>query len=283
MGPNETIDNITDVYKHLPGAWAIALFGSRAKGTATETSDVNLMVVESELASQSSRAQVLADLADPDMPSACRDMPIPSDSFYADTIKISVWHIPEDLVCERVSTVLKNRRLEDSVIVSILHDSRILWDTKNQLRAWKNIVSPLPVEYKRTVVPILFSEIAYGLEIMKPVEPSNSLFFMHHELMALIKTIYEIIFISNNSYFTFSHRLDQDLRRLESVPEDFLKHIRAILSLEISSDGLQARWRRICHLTQLLGEHLDSHGLYNLKTGWVQLKRTASFLFEFDK
>lgn len=283
MNSSETIDKVKDVYKKLPGAWAIALFGSRAKGTATDESDINLMVIESELATQSSRAQILAELADSGTPSACRDMPIPSDSLFVNNIKVSVWHIPEDLVCERVSSVLKNRRLEDSVIVSILHDSRILWDTKNQLHAWKNIISPLPPEYKKKIVPVMFSEIAYGLEVMKTVDPSESLFYMHHELMALIKTIYEIIFISNNSYFTFSHRLDQDLNLLESVPDDFLKHVKAILSLEISAEGLKARWRRLCFLTQLVGNHLDQQGLFNLKTGWTQLKRTAPFLFEFAK
>lgn len=282
MNINDRIDKVTNVYKKIPKAWAVALFGSRATGTATDASDINIMVIESELASQSLRAQILSTLADPEKPSACRDLPIPSDVFHLEGIPVTVWHIPEDLVCERVSTILKNRPLEDSVIVSILHNSRILWDPKKQLLAWKNIVSPLPLEYRRNVIPILFSGAAYGLELMAHQGPATSLFYCHHEQVGIIKMLYEIVFISNNTFLTFSSHLDDQIRSLESVPDDFIRHVEAILSMDITPEGLQTRWRRLCHLVHIVGTFLENQRLYNLKTGWAQLKKTAPFLFNFD-
>ncbi len=275
------IESVVEAYKALQEVHAIALFGSRAKGTATDMSDINLMVVESKPPSQSTRAHMLSLLCDPEKPFLCRDIPIPADSLRIQGIHTNVWHIAEDLVCERVSSVLKNRRLEDSIIVAILHDSRILWDPKKQLQAWKNIISPVPADYRKTVIPILFSEITYGLESLGATDPVPSAFFIQHELLSIVKTLYEIIYLANGFYFSISQHLDEEIERLESIPEGFTRSIENILSMDISSKGLTARWRRLCHLTQIVGQFLDSQGQYNLKPGWNLLKRTAPFLFEY--
>ncbi|MGB3977262.1 MAG: nucleotidyltransferase domain-containing protein [bacterium] len=282
MNVTDRIEKITSVYKTLPKAWAIALFGSRARGTATEKSDINIMVVQSEMASQSARAQILSILADPDKPSICREQPIPADYFYSDNVPISIWHIPEDVICERVSDVVRNKPLKYPLIVSILHTSKILWDPKMQLEAWKNVISPIPLEYKQTVIPVLFSGVTNGLEIMDRHSDVSSTFFSHHEQGEVIKVLYEIIFLANDSYIIFSPHLDREINKLKNIPEGFLKHIQAILSLGSDPEGLQARWRRLCHLVQIVGNFLEELGLYNLKSGWTQLRKTAPFLFDFE-
>lgn len=276
----KTIDAVVDAYKVLPEIRAIALFGSRAKGTATDASDINLMIVASRQPSQSTRAHVLSKLSDPGYPFLCRDIPVPSDSLQTDGVKIHVMHIAEDLICERVSSVLKNRRLEDSIIVSILHDSRILWDPRKQLQAWKNIVSPVPEDFKRSVIPVLFSEIVYGLDAMTKAGSFPSVFMSLSEQLTIIKTMYEIVYLFNNRYFSMNMHLDEELTRFESLPEGFAKSIENILNLEAGEKGMPARWRRLCHLARLIGDFLETSGQYNLKSSWSLLKKTAPFLFD---
>ncbi|MBN1879339.1 nucleotidyltransferase domain-containing protein [bacterium] len=277
----KVIESVINAYKVLPEVHAITLYGSRAKGTAAETSDINLMLIESKPPSQSTRAHVLSSLSAPDKPFLCRDIPVPMDALEIDGMRTSIWHIPEDLVCERVSSVLKNRRLEDSIIVAVLHESRILWDPKRQLQAWKNIISPVPLDYKKSVIPVLFSEIAYGLESMAGQVDSTPIFYIHHEQLVIIKAFYEIIYLANGSYFSLNPHLEQELERFESIPEGFSKNIENILNMDCSAKGLTARWRRLCHLAQIIGQFLELQGHYNLKAGWNLLKRTAPFLFEY--
>ncbi len=282
MNVTNRIEKITSVYKTLPKAWAIALFGSRARGTATEKSDINIMVVQSELATQSARAQILSILADPDKPSICREQPIPSDYFYIDGVPASIWHVPEDIICERVSDVVRNKPLKYPLIVSILHTSKILWDPKKQLKAWKNVISPLPLEYKQTVIPVLFSGITNGLEIMDRHSDISSMLFSFHEQGEIIKVLYEIVFLANDNYIIFSPHLDREINKLQNIPDGFLKHVQAVLSMDTDPEGLQARWRRLCHLVQIVGNFLEKQGLFNLKSGWTQLRKTAPFLFDFE-
>ena len=274
------IDAVVHAYKVLPEIRAIALYGSRAKGTATDLSDINLMIVAARQPSQSTRAHVLSKLSEPNHPFICRDIPIPSDSLRIDGVKIHVLHIAEDLMCERVSSVLKNRRLEDSIIVSILHESRILWDPRKQLEAWKKIISPVPEDFKRSVIPVLFSEIVYGLDSMANAGNSSSVFISLSEQLAIIRTMYEIVYLFNNTYFSMNLHLDEELARFESVPEGFAKSIDNILNLEASEKGMPARLRRLCHLARLIGEFLEAGGRYNLKSSWSLLKKTAPYLFD---
>ncbi|MCD4654030.1 nucleotidyltransferase domain-containing protein [bacterium] len=275
------IENVVNAYKPLPGVKAIALFGSRAKDTASISSDINLMVVESNSPTQSTRAQVLSQLCDHTQPSSCRDIPIPADAFHVNGYLVSIWHIDENLICERIASVVKGRRLENSVIVAILHESSILWDPRRQLQAWKTSINPIPESYIHSVLPVLFSEISYILESLSTTSISST-FFYHHELMAALTSLYEIVFLSNGFYLTLNHRVNKELEILKYLPTDFIKHVDSILLLDSDPKGLLAKHRRICLLTQLVGKFLETKNNYKLKAGWGQLKRAAPFLFEFS-
>ncbi|MBN1297549.1 nucleotidyltransferase domain-containing protein [bacterium] len=276
------VENIVSAYRAIPGVMAIALFGSRARGTENQYSDINLMIVESNSPTQSTRASVLAQLSDPGQPATCRDIPIPADAFQVDGFLVTIWHINEDLICDRVASVVKGRRMENSVIVAILNESTILWDPRKQLQTWKSSVNPVPESYTRGVIPMLFSEVTHILESLNSSTPSDSAFFIQHELIAALTSLYEIIFLLNNEYLILNDHMDHEILRLARVPDDFLKHIQGILSLDNSFDGQMARRRRICLLTLQMGRFIESIGSYNLKAGWVQLRRAAPFLFEFS-
>lgn len=281
MEASTVIDNVVNAYNTLPGVKAIALFGSRAKGTESDSSDINLMVVESSSPTQTTRAQVFSRLCDPQQPSRCRDVPIPADSFHMHGYLVNIWHIDEDLICERISAVIKGRRLENSVIVAVLNDSSILWDPRMQLQAWKQSINPIPREYTQSVLPVLFSEVTHILEALSHLSVDRSPFFYHHELMAALTSLYEIVFLVNGKYLTLSHHVDSEIRQMKRLPSGFVKQITSILQLNSSSDGLKSKHRRICLLTQKVGEYLEQDKQYHLKTGWVQLKRAAPYLFDF--
>lgn len=276
------IDNIVGAYKTIPGVKAIALFGSRARGTETDTSDVNIMVVESTSPTQSTRASILAQLSDPSLPSWCRDIPVSADAFHVDGYLVNIWHMNEDLICERIASVVKGRRLENSVVVAILNESAILWDPRKQLQAWKTNVNPVPETYKRAVIPVLFSEVTHILESLVNISKEDSLFFINHELISGMTSLLEIVFLMNNQYLILNHHLDSELKRMQLLPDEFTKQIQSILSLDATLDGLLARRRRICLLTQHVGQFIEKNTGYNLKAGWVQLKCAAPFLFEFE-
>ncbi len=277
------VNNIVAAYKAIPGVKAIALFGSRARGTETPESDINIMVVESTSPTQSTRASILAQLSDPALPSWCRDIPISADAFHVDGYLVNIWHMNEDLICERIASVVKGRRLENSVIVAILNESSILWDPRKQLEAWKTNVNPIPENYKRAVIPVLFSEVTHILESLMNMSKSDSIFFINHELVAAMTSLFEVVFLMNDHYLILNHRLDRELQRMHLLPDDFLKQIDSILSLDTSFDGLLSRRRRICLLTKHVGEFIEKNTGYVMKAGWVQLRRAAPFLFEFEE
>ncbi len=276
------LNNLVQFYSELPECRAVALIGSRAEGTAKSWSDVNLMLVMFSQPDRERRLSLIQKLTSSQQRFRCTDSPFPTDRFDMGGYSINVWHISQDLICDRVASISKGRRLESTMIIAILHDCKILWDSNNQLRAWRNRITPVPEKYKLKVIPVVFSEITNVVEdIARAYKKEESLFFIQHEILAALRVIYEIIFLINNRYLNLTRRVDSVITTFEHLPPEFLTRVNDILLGPSDSEGVRRKWRLLAEIIKQIGRFLeDLDPRYQLSNGWAQLQKAAPFVFK---
>ena len=274
----QILDDVIAEYSKLQLCRAIALIGSQARGTAKPWSNIDIMVVDFALPRIEDRQTILDRLNDSGKKAECEQYPIVCDRFHRGGYPVKVWHVSQDVICERVATIDKRLRLSSPMLISSLHESRILYDPKKQLQAWKSRISPIPIEYKHVIIPQLFGEIVSVIEDLGPRQESHNLFYLQHDILESIKNIYELVFLLNDQYLNLSPRIEQIVSEFKMLPQDFKTKIKNILVTSGDIPGLRQKWRMLAELTYELGKFIQKEGHYNLKDPIQDLLTAASFL-----
>jgi hypothetical protein len=276
---NQVISEIVATYRTLEECKAIALVGSQARGTAKQWSDINLMCVCFSHPEPSSRMLIIKAIADPGSPFLIKEFPIATDTFTKAGSPVMIWHISQDTICDRVASIEKRRRLESTMLIASLFESQILWDPRNQLAVWKNEINPIPEEYLKHVVPLIFSEVTTIIEDLGSSKIEPGVFYIHHEIIIGLEDIYEILFLLNGFYLNFSPRIDAILGNLKLVPASFSAKVKELLNYPSDARGLRLRWRLLADITKSVGDLIVKQGRFDIEDGMTQLKKSAPFLF----
>jgi Nucleotidyltransferase domain len=281
MDPLEPIlAEIIKGYQTLSGCRAIALVGSRARGTAKPFSNVDLITIFYSAPSDRERSIVIKRLQDKDSTPKMYQHPIMTDSFKRGGLQIKIWHISQDMICERVATVEKRLRLVSPMLIASLFESKILWDQKNQLQAWKNRIRPLPEEYKQTVIPLIYGEVSAVIEDLSQEIDTRNFFFVQHELIDALENLYELIFLLNGQYLNLSPRIESMMSGFTQIPKGFQKKVTKLLSAPCTAQGLRQKWRLLSELAKNTGDFILSKGYIQIAPFMEILKSSAPFLFK---
>ncbi|MBN1549915.1 nucleotidyltransferase domain-containing protein [bacterium] len=275
----QVLFDIVYSYQKLPGCRAITLVGSRARGTSGPKSSVDIMCVYFSEPDKSQRKEIAKKLSDDPEKIVCYEHPIIMDNFTSHDLKINVWHVSQDLICERVSTIEKQLRLTNPMLVASLHECKILWDPKNQLNLWKKQISPVPEYYKDAIIPQIFGEIISVIKDLSTLEDEESYFYFQHELIAAIKNIYELIFLLNGQYLNLTHSIDSMLGSFEKIPRNVPSKIKMLLLSPCTARGLKQKLRLLCEVTKLIGDILSEPDKYDITGEMEQLCECAPYLF----
>lgn len=276
----QLVADIVSAYRKLPGCRAIALIGSRARGTAKPFSGVDLMLVYYTPISERERKSVIELLADKGTQSEILEYPITMDIFHRGGLQIKIFHASQDVICERVAIVEKRLRMVRTMLIASLFESKILWDPKNQLQAWKMRIQPVPEDYKLAIVPRIYGEVVNVLEDINSELDSQNFFYLHHEIIECIEKLYEMMFLLNNQYLNLSHRIDTIVSGFVLLPRGFLKTIRELLVIPNTGQGLRLKWRTLAGLTRQTGEFLITKGYSDVERSLERLKTVAPFLYK---
>lgn len=267
-------------YQRIPEFRAAALIGSRARGNAKASSDIDLMLVCLAVPDVSARIRIIRDMADMGSELTCISDPIDTDAFSRGGARFRIWHVSQDTICDRISSIEKRRRLESTMLVASLFESKILWDPRKQLEAWKSRINPIPKEYQKIVIPQIFAETTSVIEDISDMKEDQNLFYFHHEISGALENLHEIIFLLNGQFLNLSHRLDEIIGAMKFTPEGFLIGVQQLLKTSSDTKNMKMKWKMLAELTRLIGKFIEKNGNYNLGVGWAQLHSAAPFLFE---
>jgi len=274
------ISEVIRGYQRIPEFRSAMLIGSRARGNATAASDIDLMMVCLDVPDVSTRIRVVRDMADMGSELTCINNPIDTDAFNKNGARFRVWHVSQDTICDRISSIEKRRHLESTMLVASLFEGKILWDPRKQLEAWKSRINPMPKEYQELVIPQIFAETTSVVEDLVEIRDEQNIFYFHHEVSCALENLYEIIFLVNGQFLNLSHHLDESIQSLKTAPEGFLIGVHQLFKPASDLKSLKMKWRMLAELTRLVGKFVEKNGKYNLSVGWVQLQSVAPFLFE---
>jgi hypothetical protein len=275
----QILNEIVREYENIPEYRALALIGSYARGTAKEQSGIDLMGICFREPGIAERKKAAFALADPGTEIQYFDDPFMEDRFIRGGITISIWHVPQDMICDRVSSIEKRRRLESTVLIASLFESQILWDPRNQLLIWKKAINPIPDDYKKKIIPQIFAEVATVVSDLAELQEIQNTYFNQHEITIAIEGLFEILFLINGQYLNFSPRFETIVSGFALMPKWFLNRLKELLGTPMDGRGSRLRWRYLAELTKMTGDFLRKSGDYELLFGWEKLKRSAPFLF----
>ena len=274
------LSEIVTAYQKLPGCRAMALIGSRARGTSKSFSDVDLMMVYFSPATGHDRKVVIESLQDKGSRSETLEYPMMMDVFQRGGLPVKVWHVSQDMICERVATIEKRLRLISPMLIASLFESKIFLDPRNQLQIWKSRIQPVPDGYKQTIIPQIFAEVVNVIEDLNSELDSQNHFYIQHELLGALENIYELIFLVNGQYLNLSHRIDSLISGFSLLPKGFMKSSEELLSAPCTRQGLRQKWRILSELAKISGEFLRSKGFTLVTPSLLRLNAAAPFLFK---
>lgn len=280
MNPvNQMITEVVSKHSQLSGCRAIALIGSRARGTNESRSGVDMMSIFFSLPDLESRKETIHALEDKGTQGFMSDYPVMMNAFIKGGLPFNIWCIRQDIMCERVAAVEKLRRPDNSMLIASLQESKILWDTQNQLGIWKDKITPIPEQYKQEVIPQVFAQATSVIEDLVGEQKSRNTFYVQHEFLLCLERIYELLFLLNGRYLTLTHQMTTILSHLELLPDAFQSKVDTFLSTPNSRQGLRLKWRLLAELIKSTGQFIEDNGKYDLERGWNQMRKAVPFLF----
>ncbi len=256
---------IISEYRQVPGCRAIALTGSRARGTDKPLSNVDLMIVSFEMPRLEQRREIAQSLADASTTSRCVSSPIPTDEFSRGGLQIRIWHILSDIICDRVAEIEKKRHVTNSLLISSLFEARILWDPANQLKAWQSRINPIPQEYVQKIIPEIFAEVVSVVMDLSRNRRLNTRFYFNFEIAEALKNLYELVFLLNGKYLNYSSRMNETVRQFGHLPEDFSNRVDTIISIPDDEENYPKKLNRLTELAVAVGNLIVSLGIRDVE------------------
>ncbi len=243
--------------------------------------DIELIILLSEQLDESMRKSVIQKVGDLSTPIESFDFPYVWDRFISGGYSILVWHISQDCICDQISRITRNQKLCDLTYISLLQNSRIQWDPKQQLKVWQHWIQPIPADYLKFVLPFLYADsVAIVHELKNGVFTQNN-FYTEYKFFTAVDHLCNIVFLLNNQYMTISWKIVSILKRLKIIPENFITGIETLFSS--TQRDTDERWRLLVTLTYDIGKLMKNRGEYNINSAWNMLRNDAPFVFNQDE
>ena len=244
---------VVKVFSELPNVKGIVCFGSYALGTFDEHSDVDLYVFcQPEIIPTAERQDALrkiegiSDVHMDEVEFGWDNQWCPrGDKFRLGGILFDVafntveWiHTVVRKVTEEGATSIPELTFRPYTMLGLLRTSVILHDPEGIIQEINSVLSTYPARLKKVLITESLRTIKDSLEELHDYVKrgiDNTAFHFH--LQRIINSLSQLLFALNECYDPATKRIEEALRELTILPDNFLHRYKAILETPLTTNG----------------------------------------------
>ncbi|MCM3626987.1 nucleotidyltransferase domain-containing protein [Paenibacillus glycanilyticus] len=270
MNVQRTISNIVDHLKQVKGVTAIVLGGSRARGTETPGSDIDIGIYyDSETGLDiPGLAQAASLMDDEHRRNIVTELggwgpwingggwlnvnQTPVDFLYRDQKKVS--QVIEQCIAGDVTIDYQTGHphgVANAIYMAEVALCQVLWDPAEVIGKLKSRTSPYPPAFKKAVIEKFFWEAGFSLDNGKKGIYKNDLSYMAGCCFRSVSCLNQVLFAINETYLMNEKGAAAIADSFPIVPRHYSRRVNEIFTLITENrDGLNNAFNRMSELIQ---------------------------------